>query len=150
MNYPIFTRGLQENWEIKADCQQNDCWSDGTTFKGLRVPKGSTTNRKTLGYMPRCHYKDLRKQPMPEYIKRLAHKKKMSVFTVSRIINKRRGKSLRRSRKSMLSAAMVSKRLETSTRLLTDLVKHRNRIYVFAMRKCLPLTLSSTNRLIGS
>ena len=49
---------------------------------------------------------------------RLTQKKKNSVSTVFRIVKNMGGKSLRRSSKSLLSAGMVEKRLERSTRLL--------------------------------
>ena len=45
-------------------------------------------------------------------ITKLAQKKKISVSTVSRMVKKKQRKSLIRSRKSLLSAAMVQKRLE--------------------------------------
>lgn len=46
---------------------------------------------------------------------RLAQKKKISVSTVSRVVKTMGGKSLRRFKKPLLSAAMIQKRLERST-----------------------------------
>ena len=66
---------------------------------------------------------------------RLAQKKKISVSTVSRVVKKMGGKSLRRSRKPLLSAAMVQKRLERSTLLLNDLKDHGNRVLIFSDEK---------------
>ena len=70
-------------------------------------------------------------------------------FTVSRLIKNVRKKS-ETLQKSLLSATIVQKQLKKSTRLLADLKKHDNRIFIFSMMKLLPLILSSTNRMFGS
>ena len=61
---------------------------------------------------------------------RLAQKK-ISLSTVSRMIKTTRRKSLKRSRKPLLSAAMVQKRLDRVFRLFND----GNLILVFSNRK---------------
>ena len=66
---------------------------------------------------------------------RLAQKKKISVSTVSRVVKSMGGKSLRRFKKPLLSAAMIQKRLDRSTRLLNDLKSHGNRILIFSDEK---------------
>ena len=66
---------------------------------------------------------------------RLAQKKKISVSTVSRVVKSIGGKSLRCSKKPLLSAAMIQKRLERSTGLLNDLKSHGNRILIFSDEK---------------
>ena len=66
---------------------------------------------------------------------RLAQKMKISVSTVSTVVKSMRRKSLRRSKKPLLSAAMIHKRLERSTRLLNDLKSHGNRILIFSDEK---------------
>ena len=52
---------------------------------------------------------------------KLAQKKKISVSTLSRMVKKMRWKSLRCSRKVLLGAAMIQRRLERSIRLLNSL-----------------------------
>ena len=65
----------------------------------------------------------------------MTQKKKTSVSTVSSIVKKIDWKNLRRSRKPLLSAVMVRKRLGKSTRLLNDLKNHGNRILIFSDEK---------------
>ena len=57
---------------------------------------------------------------------RLAQKKNVSVSTVFRIVKKMGGIILKRSRIFLLSAAIVQKRLQRSTRWLNDLKNHGN------------------------
>ena len=66
---------------------------------------------------------------------RLEQKKKSSVSTVSRIVKKMGGKSLRCSRNRLLSATMAQKHLERSTRLLNSLKNHGKRIFLFPDEK---------------
>ena len=75
----------------------------------------------------------------------LEQKKKISISTVSRLFKKMSGRSLGRSRKLLLNAAIVQKRLEKTTHLLNDLTNPGNRINIFPVRKFAPLILSSTN-----
>ena len=153
--------GLQEKGDFKAvACQQNNCSSGWTTFEWHSVPKGSSLIRKTSCYESRSHQKAFEKDPC-QNTTRLAQKKKISVPTVSRMFKKIGGTSLRRFRKflwgtslrrfriPLLSAAMVQKRLERSTRLLNDRKNHGNWIFIFSNKKISPLNLSSTNRMIG-
>ena len=62
---------------------------------------------------------------------RLAVKKKISDSSVSSIVNKKGGKSLRSSRNPLLSAAIDETHLKRSNRLLKDLKNHGNRIFIF-------------------
>ena len=66
---------------------------------------------------------------------RLAQIKKVSIFTATRMIKKMWEKSLTRSKKSLLSAATVQKRLERRPRLLNDLEIHGNWILIFSDEK---------------
>ena len=63
---------------------------------------------------------------------RLTKKMKFSVSTMSRMVKSMGGKSIRRSKKPLLSGKMIYKRLEKSTRLLNDLKSHVNRIIIFS------------------
>ena len=80
---------------------------------------------------------------------RLTHKKKTSVFTVFRMVKKIEGKSLRRSRKPLLSGAMILKRLERSTHLLNDLNNYGNRIIIFTDEKTFIVDQVFNNRMTG-
>ena len=66
---------------------------------------------------------------------RMAHKKKISDSTVCKIVEKMGGKSLKPSRKPLLSAAMIQKRMEKNTHLLNDPKKHGNRVLNFFNKK---------------
>ena len=72
---------------------------------------------------------------------RLAQKKMISVSTMSRVVKSMGGKSLRRFKKLLLSAAMDQKRLEKSTCLLNDSKSHGNRILIFSYEKHSQLSL---------
>ena len=65
---------------------------------------------------------------------------KISTSTGSRIVKKVVGKSVGRSMKLLLSAAMVQKCLERSTRLLNDL-NHGTRILLFFDEKTFPIEI---------
>ena len=74
--------------------------------------------------------------PSQKMIK-LSEKNKISVSIVPRMVKKMRGKRLTSSRKPLLSAAMVQKRLEKIVRLLTNLKNHGNQILIFFRWKTL-------------
>ena len=67
-------------------------------------------------------------------MEKLTQKKKVSISTVIRMVKKGR-KSLRRSRKPKLSAAIVQMHLERSARLLNNLKNHQKRILIFSNKK---------------
>ena len=62
----------------------------------------------------------------------LARKKKISASSVSKLVKNMGGKSLRRSKKPLLSETVIQKRLERSTRLLNDMKSHGKRIVIFS------------------
>ena len=138
LQYPLCslcTRGLGEIWDFKIDeRQQNDCLSGGTAFEDFRVSKGLSSIRKTTGYKPRSHQKGLRKRPIPENEKTGTEEENFNLYFVQDGQKDDR-KSLRRSKKSLLSAAMVQKHLKRSTLLLNDLKNHGNRIVNFSDKK---------------
>ena len=70
------------------------------------------------------------KTTMPE-IARLAQKENISVSTVSRMFKKMGKIYLRRSRKPLLSVAMIQKGLERSNDMLNNFKNHKNRIFIF-------------------
>ena len=134
-NIHFVTRVVQENWDFKAaEHQQNDCSSSLTTFEGLKVPKGSSSIRKTSSYKQRNHQKSIRKLSMLEN-ERLVQKKKTLVSTVSGMVKNMEGKSVMHSKDPLLSAAIIQKRLERSTRLLHDRKHQRSRILIFSDKK---------------
>ena len=67
-------------------------------------------------------------------------KKKVSISTVTRIV-KEMGE-MKRSRKPLMSVAMIQKRLERSIRLFNDLKNYGNRIFIFSDDKISPVILS--------
>ena len=107
--------GLQRIFKA-AERQHNDYSLDGKRFEGLRASKGSSSIRKALGYKPRIYQKDLRKRQRPENSKTGTRKENFILHCVQ---DSHKGeKNLKRSRKPLLSAAMVHERLERSTRLI--------------------------------
>ena len=78
-------------------------------FEDLRVPKESSSGCKPK----KATEKAVENNPISK-ITRLAQMKKISVFTASRMIKKMERKSLRCSRKPLLSGAMVQNRLVRS------------------------------------
>ena len=73
---------------------------------------------------------------------KLAQKKNISVFTMSRIVKEMVGNDVRCSRKHLLTAAMVHNRLERSTRLFNNLNNHGNLFLTFPKKKT--FTVDST------
>ena len=102
----------------------------GVAFEGLRVSKRSFYIRKISDYKLRGHQKRFESEMI-----RLAQKKKVSVFTMFRMVTKMGGKSLRLSRKLSLSAVMVQKPLEKSPPFLNDTKNHGNRILICSDEK---------------
>ena len=66
---------------------------------------------------------------------RLTRKKKIYVSTVRRAVKIEGGKSLKRVKKPLLTAAMKQKHLERGNSLLTDLKNHGNQIVIFSDEK---------------
>ena len=66
---------------------------------------------------------------------KLVKRKKISAATVSRAVKSEGGKSLRRLKKSLLSAAMLQKYRERCRHLLNDFKSHGNRTNIFSNEK---------------
>ena len=103
-------------------------------FEGLRVLKESSSIRKAAGISQDVIKKAFENNPR-QIMSRLAQNKKISVSTVFRMGKQMEGKNLRRSRKPLLSAAMVQKSLEKSIHLLNDGKNHENWILIYSEKK---------------
>ena len=79
-------------------------------------------------------------------------KKKISVATVSRAVKNESGKSLRRVKRPLLTAAMLQKRRERCGHLFNDLKSHGNRIIIFSDEKTFmvdPVVKKQNDRVVG-
>ena len=126
----MVTRRIQENWDFKAtERQENDCSSGGTTFEGIRVPKGSSSVRKTSGYKPRCHQKSLRMTHARKWSD--WHRRRKLKFPLCPGLSKRWRTKSETFQHNSVECSNSSKASGEEPRLFNDLNNHENQIFIF-------------------